>query len=48
MSATMYKSMSSKIVTCLKDNGRAANGSTNHKKNQNEPIKENVSPACLC
>ncbi|MFZ0327910.1 MAG: hypothetical protein WAL66_11490 [Nitrososphaeraceae archaeon] len=34
----------SKIVTGLKNNRSAANGSTDHKSNQNEPIKQNVSP----
>jgi hypothetical protein len=34
----------SKIETGLKNNRSAANGSTDHKSNQNEPIKQNVSP----
>ena len=31
-------------MTGLKNNRRAANGSTDRKSNQNEPIKQNVSP----
>ena len=37
MSATMHKSMPAKVVTYLKDNRPVINGSTDHKKNQNEP-----------
>ena len=31
-------------MTGLKNNRSAANGSTDHKSNQNEQIKQNVSP----
>ena len=39
----MHKNTPSKVVTYLKDNRPVINGSTDHKKNQNEPTKENVS-----
>ena len=45
MSATMHKNTPSKVVTYLKDNRPVINGLTDHKKNQNEPTKENVSAA---
>jgi hypothetical protein len=38
----MHKGTPSKIVTGLKNNSSAANGSTDHKSNQNEMIKDNV------
>jgi hypothetical protein len=39
---SMRKGTPSKIVTGLKNNSSAANGSINHKSNQNEMIKNNV------
>jgi hypothetical protein len=42
MGSTIHKGTPSKIVTGLKNNSSAANGSTDHKRNQNEMIKENV------
>jgi hypothetical protein len=43
MSTTMHKSAPSKIVTGLKNNSSAANGSQDQKGNQNEPIRGNMS-----
>jgi hypothetical protein len=43
MSTTMHKSAPTNVVTYLKKNKPAANGSTNYKKNQNTVTKENMS-----